>query len=75
VVARNNDEIAHALAVLDATLQDRSFLLGEEFGVTDIIVGWTINWARRSGNMDEHPHLRAYLERLIERDLCTFNPQ
>ncbi|MFT5172164.1 MAG: glutathione S-transferase [Gammaproteobacteria bacterium] len=75
VIARNNDEITQALAVLDTALQDKPFLLGSQFSVTDIIVGWTVNWARRAGNIGEHPHLGRYLKRLFERELCTFNQQ
>ena len=75
VVARNDDEIALALAVLDGALQDTPFLVAGKFSVTDIIVGWTVNWARRSGKTDEYPHLQAYLQRLFERELCTFNPE
>lgn len=73
VVARNNDEIARGLGVLEDALQHKPFLVNDEFGVTDIIVGWAVNWARRMGNMDGYPNLASYLQRLFERELCTFN--
>lgn len=73
VVDRNNDEIARGLGVLEDALQHKSFLAGEQFSVTDIIVGWAVNWARRMGNMDGHPNLSNYLQRMFEREFCTFN--
>ena len=49
---------------------------GDRFSVTDIIVGWSLNWGRRSGAdylpKDELPATNAYLDRLLERQNCPF---
>ena len=74
VVAPNQDEARAALGVLEAVLAQRPYLTGEQFQVTDIIAGWTINWARRSALLDAHPNLEAYLARLMSREHCKLNP-
>lgn len=73
VIPQNDAEIALALEVLDSALAGRKYLLGAEFSVTDIIVGWTINWARRTGHLDAYANLQAYVRRLLARPLCQLN--
>jgi len=74
VIERNNEEIASGLTVLNAALGGREYLNDDRFSVTDIIVGWTANWARRQGRLDGCDHLGAYVQRLLARELCPFNP-
>tara|TARA_Y100001960_G_C14742931_1_gene864028 strand:- start:119 stop:718 length:600 start_codon:yes stop_codon:yes gene_type:complete len=57
--------------VLDAHLTDRNYLVGNRFTVTDIIVGWCLNWGRRQGLLNECPALGRYLERLMVRPCCA----
>jgi glutathione S-transferase len=74
VIECNNEEIARGLAVLDKVLGTSEFLIDDRFGVTDVIVGWTLNWARRQGRLDGFDHLGAYVRRLLARELCALNP-
>ena len=74
VIERNNEEIASGLAVLNDLLGGSDFLIDGRFSVTDIIVGWTINWARRQGRLDDFDHLGTYVKRLLAREQCPFNP-
>ena len=74
VIERNNEEIASGLAVLNDVLGKSGYLIDDRFSVTDIIVGWTANWARRQGRLDGFDHLGAYVQRLLARELCPFNP-
>ena len=63
-----NQMVATAgLAVLEQHLAHQDFLLGDKFSLTDIIVGWTINWSRKSGLLDTCPALQQYLTRLFDR--------
>ncbi len=74
VIERNNEEIANGLSVLNHALAEREFLIEGRFSVTDIIVGWTLNWARRQGRLEGFEHVGAYVARLLARDRCPFNP-
>ncbi len=58
-------------AVPEAHLAQRDYLVEDRFTVTDIIVGWCLNWARRLGHLDEFPALRSYVQRLLARPLCA----
>lgn len=75
VIEPNNREAHLALAVLSEHLDQHAYLVDDTFSVTDIIGGWTINWARRLGLTDDYEPIKAYLDRLFARDLCTFNPE
>jgi len=57
---------------LNEVLLRQDYLVEGRFTVTDIIVGWTVNWGRRQGLLDGLAGLQAYLERLFERPNCTF---
>jgi glutathione S-transferase len=60
-------------AILNRELSARDYLVEDRFTVADIIVGWTVNWGRRTGNNDGFPALGAYLDRLFARPHCTLN--
>jgi glutathione S-transferase len=64
-----------AAAVLDRELSSRDYLVENRFTVTDIIVGWTVNWGRRGGHHDAFPALGAYLDRLFARPHCALNKE
>ena len=72
VVSVNTEEIVTGLTVLEDTLHTTPYLTGSNFSVTDIIVGFTVNWSRSAGHLENFPVLSAYLERLHGRELCTF---
>ena len=61
-----------AAAMLNDVLSHQDYLVEDRFTVTDIIVGWTVNWGRRQGLLAGFPGLQAYLERLFERPNCAF---
>ena len=66
-----NKKIALAgLLVLDGHLESSEYLVGHDFGVTDIVVGWTVNWARRASLLESCVHLNRYLDRLFARPHC-----
>jgi glutathione S-transferase len=56
-----------AADVLEAALRNRKFLLGDGFGVADVMVGGTLAWARGFKLLDGFPNLEAYLARLRDR--------
>ncbi len=76
VIEQNYKEIHAGLSVLEKTCTESDYLVGDEFSATDIIVGWTVNWARNGGKVsfDEFPSLSAYLGRLFAREHCTLSP-
>ena len=75
VIEANEPEVQSALGVLNDALASTTFLVEDQFSVTDIIVSWTVNWARRGDKLGPYPHLSRYLGRLFEREHCTLNPE
>ncbi|MBM84550.1 MAG: hypothetical protein CMM47_00810 [Rhodospirillaceae bacterium] len=71
---QNNKMFQRSAAVLDRVLSHQPFLVEDRFTVTDIIVGWSVNWGRRTGNLKGFNNLKAYLDRLFQRPFCTLNP-
>ena len=71
---QNDMMFRRSAAVLNGALADNDYLIEGRFTVTDIIVGWTVNWGRRTGNLEGMPHLSAYLDRLFTRPHCQLNP-
>ena len=58
-------------AVVEAHLAQHDYLVEDRFTVTDIIVGWCLNWARRLGHLEEFPALNRYVQCLLARPLCA----
>jgi glutathione S-transferase len=56
-----------AVDVLEAVLRDRKFLIGDTFGVADVMVGATLAWGRGLRLIDAMPAVEGYLSRLRER--------
>lgn len=75
ITVSNAKEIQSALDVLDKELASRDFLIGNRFSVTDIIVGWSINWAANTDHLAAFTQLSRYLARLQEREHCTIKPR
>jgi glutathione S-transferase len=65
--AQARDRFRKAAEVLEAALRNRQFLLGDGFGVADVMVGGTLAWARGFRLLDGLPSAEAYLTRLRER--------
>ena len=75
VLETNREEIRAGLRVLDAALATDDYLVGNRFSVTDIVVSWPVNWARRTNALAGMDHLARYLDRLFERPHCRLNPE
>jgi len=71
---QNDMMFRRSAMVLDEAMADRDYIVENRFTVTDIIVGWTVNWGRRTGNLDGMLHLSSYLDRLFARPHCALNP-
>ena len=72
IVEQNNRLFKRSAAVLDEALATANYLVEDRFTVTDIIVGYTVNWGDTDGLLGEFANLQAYLDRLFEREHCTF---
>ena len=68
---QNVKAFLHAAKVLDEVLADTDHLINNRFSVTDILVGFTVNWGDGAKLLQETPNLQSYLERLKERPHCT----
>ena len=68
---QNNKAFIHAAKVLDTALENADYLVGNRFSVTDILVGFTVNWGNLMGLLEQTPNLQKYLARLKERPDCT----
>ena len=68
---QNNATFVHAARVLDKVMNGSDYLVGDCFSVTDILVGFTLNWGNGAGLINDMPNLQTYLSRLKERPHCT----
>jgi len=68
---QNNKAFKHAAKVLNKALENADYLVGNQFSVTDILVGFTVNWGSLMGLIEHTPNLQKYLVRLEERPDCT----
>jgi glutathione S-transferase len=59
--------LADVLAVLEAALVDREYLVGDRFSAADVYVGSHIGWGMRFGMVETRPTFERYFERLIAR--------
>ena len=69
--AVNHQMALEGLRVLNEHLERSEYLCGVHFSLADIIVGWTINWARRGSLISSFEHLNKYLDKLFERSHCV----
>jgi glutathione S-transferase len=67
VAAEARERFRKTAAVLEAVLRDRKYLVGDNFGVADVMVGATLAWAKVFKLVDAMPSLEGYLSRLRER--------
>jgi glutathione S-transferase len=68
---QNNAAFLHAAKVLDKVLSKTDYLVGNRFSMTDLLVGFTLNWGKSAGLLNDMPNLQKYLDRLKERPHCT----
>jgi len=69
--AQNEEMFKRSARALNSVMSDREYLVNNTFSVTDIIVGWTINWGRRQGLLNGLEGLQSYLKRLLSRPNCA----
>ncbi len=53
--------------VLDAHLQNRQFVVGEQASVADFVVAYTLDWANELALLEDFPRLSEYLETMYAR--------
>ena len=58
------------LAVIEDTLSDKPYLLGDKFTAADIMMGYSLHLANLFGILPNFPNLTAYWTRLQDRDAC-----
>ena len=71
ILEMNHHMASEGLRVLNEHLERSEYLCGVHFSLADIIVGWTINWARRGSLISSFEHLNKYLDKLFERSHCV----
>tara|TARA_A100001037_G_scaffold292166_1_gene307108 strand:+ start:265 stop:864 length:600 start_codon:yes stop_codon:yes gene_type:complete len=68
---QNAEMFKRGAQALNDLLSNKEYLIENQFSVTDIIVGWTVNWGRRQGLLDGLDGLQSYLRRLLARPYCA----
>lgn len=64
---RYADEYDRLLCVMDTRLEDREYLAGA-YSIADIACfPWVANWQKLGADLNDFPHLRAWLDRLGAR--------
>ncbi len=71
VYEQNAKLFSASAAVVDQALMEEDYLVDNRFSVTDIIVGYTINWADNWKLIGSFKNLQNYLYRLYKRPSCT----
>ena len=74
IIAQNEAFFARSAAVMDSALAESKYLVEDRFTVTDIIVGYTLYWAHEDKLLGAFKHLQGYLQRLMMREHCPFEP-
>jgi len=59
--------LVKVFGVLGAAIEGRSYLMGDQFTVADIVVGGVCESARKYDVLPDSPNVRAYLEHLDTR--------
>ena len=59
--------LADVLAVLEAALAGRTYLVGDRFSAADVYLGSQIGWGMRFGMIERRPAFERYFERLSGR--------
>jgi glutathione S-transferase len=61
------NDFREAAAVLDAHLDGREFVLGDDVSVADFALAYTLDWANELELLKELGHARSYMERMYAR--------
>jgi glutathione S-transferase len=73
IVEQNAEAFKSSAEVLDDALGGSEYLVGNQFSVTDIVLGHIVNWGRRQGLIESFSNLQRYVDRLLERPHCTLS--
>ena len=68
---QNAKAFISAARVLNKVFEDTNYIVGNRFSVTDILLGFTLNWGNGVKLLEQTPKLQEYLARLKERPHCT----
>jgi glutathione S-transferase len=60
-------EFADIVAVMEAHMQDRQFIVGNTLTIADFVCAYTLDWASMAGLLDDSPLLYDYMERMFAR--------
>ena len=60
-------------SVLENTLGNTDYVIGDQFSATDIIVSYAANLGRGVGFIENMPNLDAYLDRMYAREHYTLS--
>ena len=72
-IPQNEKMFRKGAEALEKYLSEYKYFVEERFTVTDIIIGYTLNWGRRQGLIKDLPSINQYLERLFSRTECTLS--
>ena len=70
-IPQNQKMFKKGALVLDLFLAENSYLVEDRFTVTDIIVGYSLNWARMQSLTESFPSIDSYLKRLFKMENCV----
>jgi glutathione S-transferase len=56
-----------AAAVVEKELARSEFLAGDRLSVADIVLACMMSWATRRKLLDAYPHIRAHMQKMLER--------
>jgi GST-like protein len=66
-VERYTNEVHRLYGVMNTRLKDRDYLAGD-YSIADIAcIGWAKLWERQGQQIEEFPHFKAWLERMLAR--------
>lgn len=72
IADQNAEMFKRGAGAIEQRLAANAHILGEDFSVADIVVGYALNLGRGVGFLaDGFPHANAYLDRLYAREHCT----
>jgi glutathione S-transferase len=60
-------EFQRAATLLAKRLEDREYVVGDQFTAADILLGATLNWARKAEIQLMSTVLEAYADRMADR--------
>ena len=69
-IPQNSKMFNKGAIAIDQYLANQDYFVENRFTVADIIIGYTLNWARRMELVKDFKSINLYLERLFSREHC-----